>query len=232
MTQQVQSSIYLVSPSPALFVLTVTEGSSPEDVGDVIIMNNGAFGSFLTANAVPGAAWLSTTPTQAVGISQNLTATFGVRVDPSQLYASESPYSGSITISDQSNSNMLSTVSVVVTVLPKPVISVLPLTVTFSIAVGSSSSGISILTVSNVGPVTSTMTFTVAKVNNTSAWLSIDPISGGPLIGGESTTVSLSIVAGAVPQIVGVYNDTIRIQSPTASNQYIDIPITLNVTEE
>jgi hypothetical protein len=227
--QQLQASILISSPIPPNFNIVVTEGAASQDVGNIVITNNGAFGSFLTANASPNTSWLTATPSQVVGVPQNSTASFLIRVSPTTLLAANSPYLGVVNISNQDVPAQIVTSNVIVTVLPKPTISVSPTTVNFTQTCGNPTPSSVSVAVSNTGPVTSTMDFVVAKVNNSSNWLLINPVSGGPLPGGGSTAVIFSLDITKIPQIVGTYSDTIRFQSPTASNSFIDVPVYLNV---
>lgn len=227
--QQLQASILVSSPIPPNFYIVVTEGAAVQDVGGVVVINNGAFGSFLTANASPNVPWLTAAPAQAVGIPQNSTASFLIRVNPALLLAANSPFLGVINISNQDVPAQVVTSNVVVTVLPKPTIAVSPTLVNFTQTCGSPTASSVSVTVSNTGPVNSTMDFVVAKVNNSSNWLLVNPVSGGPLPGGGSTAVIFSLDITKIPQIAGTYADTIRFQSPTASNSFIDVPVNLNV---
>jgi hypothetical protein len=231
MEQQVAAGITVSSPSPPSFVLTISEGDSVTDVGVIVFSNSGAFGSFLNASATSNVSWLTVTPTQILGIGKGQTGQFSVTVDPSQLTAVDSPWLGTITIQDDNNPNTIVTIPITVTVLPAPEIDVTPASVTLSFNLMTQmASGASILTVSNIGPVTSKLDFTIAKVNNTSNWLDVNPVIGGPLETGESVAVTLSVVTSGVPQLAGNYTDTLRISSTNATNSPVDVPVTLCVT--
>lgn len=231
LSQQVAANITVSSPTPPSFFLTISEGDPVTDVGIIVFSNSGAFGSFLNATATSNVPWLTVTPTQILGIAQGQTGQFSVTVDPSQLTAVDSPWNGTITIQDDSDPNILTVIPIVVTVLPAPEIDVIPTSFTLCFNLSSQmGTGGQILTVTNSGPVTSQLEFVLAKVQNTSNWLNVSPVSGGPLATGESVPVTLSLVTSAIPQLAGNYTDTLRVSSVNATNSPVDIPITLEVS--
>jgi hypothetical protein len=229
LTQQVSSAITVTSPIPTQFALTVTEGAPSEEVGTVVLTNSGAFGSFLTVNATPTVSWLSVTPTQTVGVTQNSSVSFSIVVDPSQLLASESPYNGKVNFASQDDPNTIIEATVTVTVIPQPVLGVTPTSIVFNQTIGMPMPASSLITVSNDGTILSTMDYIVGKAINNSAWLSFTPASGGPLLGGESEAVTLSLNTTQIPALMGTYTETIRVSSPTASNEYVDVTVSLVV---
>lgn len=231
LSQQVAANITISSPSPPSFFLTVSEGDSVTDVGVIVFSNSGAFGSFLNASATSSVSWLTVAPTQILGIAKGQTGQFSVTVDPNQLTAVDSPWNGTITIQDDNNPTTVLSVPIIVTVLPAPEIDVVPTAFTFCFNLMSQTgTGAQILTVTNTGPVTSKLDFVLAKVQNTSNWLNVSPISGGPLDTGESAPITLSLITSAVPQLAGSFTDTLRVSSVNATNSPIDIPITLEVS--
>lgn len=214
------------------FNVTVTEGDAASDAASVLIQNSGAFGSFMTATGTPSVPWLSVDPSAVSGVPRGGQNTFNVRVLPSTLLANLSPYSGVVNLQDNRIPSTVVPLSFVVTVLPKPAItlSVVDVTFSFSLMTMTSSSTAGTVTVANAGPPNSLLSFTVGKVNNCSPWLVVSPTSGGPLSTGGSTDVSLTLVPANVPGIPGTYTEVIQISSTTASNSPKTFTVQLVVT--
>jgi len=229
--QQLAPLLALVSPNPAIFSLTVTEGDSSSTVGSVIIQNIGAFGSFMTATATPDVPWLSASPATIPGIDKNQQARFNISINPATMLAANSPYVGHVNIQDNRTPPTIIPATVNVTVLPRSNILVSPiqinLTWSLSAQVGNGSQQ---LTVSNNGPAGSQLTFTVAKVQNVSPWLTFSPQSGGPLAQNVSSIITCSLVQLNIPQSPGTYNETLLVSSYSASNNPISVMVTLVVT--
>jgi len=217
--------------STTSFNVVVTEGDPNVAVGSVTVMNSGAFGSFMTATATAGVQWLSVSPSSHQGIGKNEQVTFDIVLMPASLLATDSPFSGTVTLQDNRVPPTQIPITVSATVLPRPEISVNPssLGLTFMSSTGVPG-GSQQLTISNSGPILSSLEFTLASINNES-WLSFVPTSGGPLAYGESSIVTVSVSAsGAGGLVPGTYSDTIRVSSTKASNSPVDVPVTLTVT--
>jgi hypothetical protein len=229
--QQLDPLLALVDPIQTSFSVTVTEGDPVTGVGSVSIQNSGAFGSFMTAIATPDSSWIQVSPNSIIGLGKNEQGSFNIAVSPSTLLYTSSPYSGIINLQDNRSTPTIIPISINVNVLPRPVISASPLTVNFSYALLTGTpSGAQTLEVQNSGPATSSLEFTLAKVYNRSDWLDIVPTTGGPLASGNSTLITLSIISSEVPQVSGVYTDTVRISSQNASNSPVDVSIILTVS--
>lgn len=227
---QLAPMLALVNPSTTSFILTITEGDANVSIGSVEIQNVGAFGSFMTATATPSVSWLTSSPSSLDSIGKNETGSFNLTLLTTTLLNANSPYSGVINLQDQRTPPTIIPITVSVVVLPRPVISVDLSTVnlTYILLTGTPGSSQAI-TVQNVGPSGSQLSFTAAKVDNVS-WLTVTPTSGGPLNSGSTDQVTFSLVSSAVPQAAGVYSETVRISSSNASNSPVDISIILTVT--
>lgn len=229
MQQQLAPLLALVAPAQTSFVVTITEGDPSLVVASVPFYNAGAFGSSLTATATPGAPWLRADPGQVAGLGKNDQGEFSVTLLTGSLTASGTPYLAVVNLQDNRAPSTLVPLAFSVSVLPRPVIAVDQSSVSFT-WYQSTASGDGPLTVnvSNAGPASSSMDWAAAVVN-CSRWLSVAPDSGGPLASSASQAVQLSLVSGSVPSVPGTYSEKVRFSSPSASNGYVDVQVTLNV---
>lgn len=228
---QLAPLMVLVPPSVTSFNLLVTEGDPDQAIGSVEVQNAGAFGSFMTATSTPSVPWLSASPNFVQGIGKNEKTTFSLSLLTATLLESGSPYSGIVNLQDSRDPPTVIPVTVNVTVLPRPVISVSPSQVSLTYVLSTSTpGGAQAVTVENAGPVGSQLDFTVTKVNNNSPWLAITPLSGGSLASGATDQVTFSVVPGQVPLVPGLLQETVRISSPNASNSPVDVTVQLTVT--
>lgn len=226
MISQLSPKIMLVGQSS--FSLTVTEGDPDTFVGNTVLTNAGAYGSVMSVSATQSAQWLKSRPTSMDGVGKNQQVSFESIVKPTLMSFSNSPYSGTISYQDNTGNTVVA--SFAIAVLPRPMInaSSTSIVIGFYICTVSNTGPIS-LTITNSGPVGSSLSFNVSKVQNQSNWLLISPTSAGPIPSGGSVNISLSLDPDKAPRIPGVYTDIIRISSNNASNSPIDIPFTLNV---
>lgn len=227
--QQLDAHMSLVS-SITNFSVAITEGDAAFEVGSVVVENDGAFGSFMSVTATPDVQWLSSTPSVASGLGRNDQADFAITMVPDALLASGSPYTGTVNLQDDTSSQTTIPVTVTVQVVPRPAISVSSQSFTFTYSLTTGAVSVNYLTITNSGPATSSLTYTLCKVIDDSTWLAYSPSSGGPLPSGVSEQVILSLVSGNIPQQVGVYSEKLRVYSSNASNSPVDIDVTLEVT--
>lgn len=226
--QQLQPRVSLTGPSG--FNITVTEGDAVVGVGAIQFANVGAFGSFMTVSASPNSPWLSVDPPSVAGIDKNGSGQISVRADPRILLATASPYLGYVNVQDNASPPTLIPVPVNVTVLPRPAIGVSTNAVALAFYLSSGvPSGTASLVVTNTGPTSSSLSFTVAKVQNQSPWLSLAPASGSSLPSGGTVSMTLSLVSDSVPRLPGVYTEILRVASPNASNSPVEVTVTLTV---
>ena len=217
--------------SPVSYNITVTEGDVSSVVTSLSFQNTGAFGSYMTVTATPSVNWLRTNPTYATGIGKNEQSSFEVIINPALLTAAQSPVIGVINLQDNRVPPTTIPVNFSITINPRPVLSVSPINLTFSYNLTTHiSSGSQQVTIQNAGPINSTLNFALSSVQNTSPWLVIVPVSGGPLLSGQSDIITFGLDVSKLPISPGVYSDIIRVVSYTASNSPIDIAINLQVT--
>ena len=227
---QLAPLLALVQPATTSFNLVIVEGDPNQEVGDVEVQNVGAFGSFMEATATPDAVWLAASPSVVQGIGKNQKDSFNISLLPSTLLSANSPFNGTVNLQENREPPTIIPLSVTVTVLPRPAISTDVSSMVFSYSVSTGvPSGANAVTISNTGPLLSVLDWAAAVVNG-AAWLAIVPTSGGPLNPGDTSIVTASLVASAIPLSPGVYSDKIRISSPTASNSPVDVNVTLTVT--
>lgn len=227
---QLSPLLALVQPATTAYTVTITEGDPSQAVGTVDFQNIGAFGSFMTVTATPGASWLEASPEVTQGVGKNETGSVGITLLTSTLLTSGSPYSAVVNLQDNRDPPTVIPITVNVIVLPRPVILASPTTISLTYIIATSTSGPSqILAVQNSGPLASVLEWTAAKVNG-ATWFDFTPPSGGPLASGDSENMTLSVVPAEVPSVPGTYTETLRISSQNASNTPVDVSVVLVVT--
>jgi hypothetical protein len=230
--QQLAPLIALVAGQSTTINVTCTQGDPASQVGAINVVNAGAFGSFMTASATPTVPWLSASPTTIQGIGQNQQAQFAMILDPTTLQTASTPYTGVINLQDNRSPPTIIPITISVTVLPQPII--LPNTECLAFEwnlMTAANNGSQQLIITNSGPATSVLGFTVAKVQNNSPWLQFSPVSASGLASGQTAIITFSVSGGGIPQMPGEYFETILISSPNASNSPVAIQVTLCVTE-
>jgi len=229
MQQQLAPLLALVDPSNTSFVVVITEGDPNLVVAEIPFFNAGAFGSSLTATASPGSRWLRADPGQVAGLGRNDQGEFTITLLTGSLVAAATPYLASVNLQDNRVPSTIIPLTFSVSVLPRPVISVTPADVSFTWYQSTSTGdGPLSVSVSNSGPPSSSMDWSAAVIN-ASRWLAVSPDSGGPLASSSSQSVSLSLNPSCIPPYPGTYADKVRFLSPSSSNGYVDVPVTLNV---
>ena len=229
--QQLAPLLALVQGSPSSFNLVITEGDPNESIGIVGVQNVGAFGSFMVATATPTASWIQSTPSYIGDLGKNDQGNFNFTLLAGTLLNADSPYTAAVNLQDNRNVPTTIPINIIVTVNPRPVISAVPLSLAFthSLSLGTSS-GAQQVEIENIGPTSSILNFSLARVSNSSNWIDFVPTSGGPLDSGDSTLITFSVVKASVPSSPGIYQDTIRVSSPNAANTPVDVSITLTVS--
>lgn len=227
--QQFAPLMSLVSPSSLIFSAAATEGDQSFSIDSVTVQNSGAFGSFMDVTATAGAPWLTVDPNFAKTLGKGEQASFEIIANPSNLLNANSPYSATINFQDNRVPATVLTATVVLVIKPRPVIGVNPANLNFIYYLSTNTpSGAQQLTVSNSGPMDSLLNATLAKVQN-QPWWTFTPSTVGPLGVGGSSIVTVSIVPSSAPQQQGTFVDTLRISAFNASNNPVDVPITLTV---
>lgn len=231
---QIQSSFAPgILRSPVTLNFTVDEGRGFSPSQPVSVTNNGIFGSLLSVDVVPSAAYVTATPGSLGGLASNVMGQFQVSVDSTNLLATGSPYAQTITISDATAGNSPQTVTVNITVRPKATIAFTPsLGLSFSVTKPASGPFPVVpsqqFTLQNTGLVASSLSYQVQKLTNLSPWLtSFTPVFG-TLAGGASVNIVVAVVPPE-SMLTGTYTETLRV-SGYSSNYYVDVPITFTIS--
>jgi hypothetical protein len=209
------------------FTFIDTESGSNAEPQTITVQNTGDFGSIANVSFTSNQGWVYVNPNSIGNIHKDQSSTAQITVDTGELSAELSPYSAIITVTDPQASNSPQTINVTFNILPKPIIQTSPnTTISFTTNVGISPPS-QVINVSNSGPDTSILNFTVQKLNN-SSWLTVTPTSGENISNIDNPIIlTLIVEATELPQ--GTYADVIRISDPVSSNNPIDIEIYLYV---
>lgn len=217
---------------PTSVNFTVDEGRGFDPGVEVRVTNDGTYGSLLGVQMTSSAAWLRVTPTTIGNLAMNEVGRFQVEVDSTDLVAADSPYSATVTLADPSAVNPSVTLPVSISVRPKAVVDVDTAALLFEVGRPLFPPFPTIapqeFTVSNVGPVGSSLEFTLAKVTGLSEWLVSFLPASGVLGDGESQVVTVTVVppANLMP---GTYTETIRVSGHSV-NEFQDVAVELVVT--
>jgi len=227
--QQLLPNLYLASGST--LSITVTEGDPVTEVGLISFVNTGALGSFLSVGCSPSEIWTIINPTSVLGLNKNQAGSTSVKIDPSDLLSTDSPYSSVTTLSNLSVPLNSVSVTLNVEVLPRPELSLSVSTIEFTYNIASNtSSGPIDVDITNSGPLTSILECYLSKIQNRSPWLSFIPTSLGPVDSGDSETVTFTLSVSGITKISGTYTETVSVYSNNASNSPAILTIELIVT--
>lgn len=220
----------LVGP-PSSLVFTVDEGRGFSAAQEVVLTNNGVFGSLLKASFTSSAAFVSVVPTQLGNLASNESGTFDVSVDSTSLVPTSSPYSTSVTVQDASATNTPRTLPITINVRSKATVAADPVTLTFN-AVKPLSGAFPIIPpqtflVENVGPGDSVLEWQIQRVECASWLASFGPVSG-TTPGGGAHPITV-VVAPPTTISQGTYTETLRI-SGYSTNDYVDVTLQLTIT--
>ncbi len=229
LSQAFAPSIF-VSPLSLPFV--VDEGRGFSEAQHLEVSNDGVYGSLLAAQFTTTAAYLRVSPVSLGGLAFNEGGEVDVTIDSTNLLASESPYTASVTIQDARAPNSPITVPVAVSVRAKAHIDVAPASLTFTVIKPLTGAFPPIpsqsFVLSNTGPSGSLLDFLIQRLTRCCEWLvDISPYFG-QVAGGSSSSV---VVTVSPPESLGVgtYEETLRV-SGYSDNSYVDVIVTLNVT--
>lgn len=222
----------LVGP-PSSLVFSVDEGRGFSISQTVSLTNSGVYGSLLAGVLTPSAPWIKVSPTVVGSLASNQTGSFEVMVDSTDLLASSSPYSATVSIQDATATNNPRTLPITINVRPKAVISASPLTVTFDVARPLSGPFPAVpsepFVVENTGPANSVLDFQIVRLTGLSQnWLSSFSPVYGTLTSGQQQTINVYL-APAEGLMPSTYTETLRI-SGYSVNEHIDVLIKMVIT--
>jgi hypothetical protein len=220
----------LIGP-PTSLTFEVNEGEGFSLPQEVLLTNNGVFGSLLGVTLTASAVYISVAPAQLGNLSSNESGAFDVSVDSTGLLAANSPYSGTVTVQDPTATNNPLVLPITIDVLPKATIDATPITLFFTVVKPLSGSFPVIpsqtFTIENTGPAGSVLTWQLQRVA-CAPWLaSFAPVSG-TLNSGESELITV-VVAPPQSTLLGTYTETLRITG-YSSNESFDVTLQLTVS--
>lgn len=224
-------NIFLGPPSSLTF--EVDEGRGFSDNENVIVTNDGVFGSLLNVSLSSSASYLTTTPTSVGNLASNESGSFDVAVDSTDLLNANSPYSETIILQDSYAGNSPQVLAVTINVRPKATISLSTPSLVFNVVKPLTGSFPPIptqqFTVGNSGPVGSVLDWQVQRYTGLSNdWLaSFAPVTGQLAAAGtQILTVAVAPLDTLQP---GTYEETLRV-SGYSTNSYEDLLVQLIIT--
>lgn len=220
----------LVGP-PSALSFTITEGQGFSLPQEVILTNNGVFGSLLAATLTSSSPAVVVSPAQIGNLSSNETGSFDVAVNSAGLLALESPYSAVITIQDPSATNTPQVLPITIDVRPKAEIAATATELAFSV-VKPLSGAFPIIpsqtfVIQNVGPSGSVLEWQLQKAACI-PWLSSFGPVHGTLGSGEGDVITVA-VAPPTTTLTGTYVETLKVTGFSA-NHSVDVTVRLTVT--
>jgi hypothetical protein len=220
----------LIGP-PSSLIFNVDEGMGYSEPQEVVLTNNGVFGSLLGSTLASSAAFVSVTPAEIGNLTSNESGRFEVSIDGSQLLSINGPFTEMITVVDPRAVNTPQVLPITINVRPKSTIGVTPPTLTFNAikpltgdfpAIPSQT-----FVVSNVGVAGSVLNWQAQKLGCVDWLAGFFPVSGA-LNSGASETVTVSIQPPS-NTMRGTFTETIRVKG-YSQNQFVDVSIQLVVS--
>lgn len=222
----------LIGP-PSSLVFEVDEGRGYSTPQTVLLTNNGVYGSILGANLTSSALFVKVSPSSVGGLAVNESGSFTVEVDSTNLLASSSPYSNTITVQDPTATNNPRTVPVLINVRPKALISSSTTLLVFNVTRPLSGPFPQVptqgFTIGNSGLVGSVLEYDIRALTGLcGGWLRSWLPAEGTLQTGDSEVITVTVQ----PQestLQGTYSEKLRIIG-YSSNNYVDVEIRLVIT--
>jgi len=222
----------LIGP-PSSLTFDVDEGRGYSLPQEVVLTNDGVFGSLLGSSLAASATYVSVSPANVGNLAVNESGSFEVSVNSTDLINANSPYIESVVIQDANASNTPQSLPVTINVRPKATIYVSPVVLAFSVTAPVTGPFPPIpsqqLTVENTGPADSVLDFQIQRLTGLSDdWLSgFSPASGTLVSGG--TQVANVTCAPVVGLARGTYTEALRV-SGYSSNSYVDVLVQLVIS--
>lgn len=218
---------------PASLIFNVDEGRGFSDYQNVIITNDGVFGSLLNAALSSSAAYLTTTPATVGNLASNESGSFDVAVDSTDLLASQSPLSETIVVQDANAGNSPVVYDVTINIRPQATIALSAVQLNFTVSKPLSGAFTPVpaqtFEVENTGPVDSVLDYQIQAFTGLAGdWLSgFAPVTETLDSGNtQITTVTVAPIDALQP---GVYTEILRV-SGYSTNSWVDITIQLTIT--
>lgn len=221
----------LVGP-PTSLTFTVDEGRGFSLSQDVILTNDGVFGSVLGMTITSSAAYVRAVPANIGNLAINESGSFDVDVTSTTLVAADSPYNETLTVQDPGATNSPQVIPVTIVVRPKSTVGCTPTSLSFSVVKPLVGDFPSIptqnFTVQNLGLSGSILEYEVNKLTGLSDWLTGITPSSGQLNSGGSEAVTVTVHPPS-NLMQGIYTETLRVAG-YSTNNYVDVEIQLVIT--
>src|SRR5690606_1935235 len=220
----------LVGP-PSALTFSITEGQGFSLPQEVVLTNNGVFGSLLAATLTSSSPAVVVSPAQIGKLSSNETGSFDVAVNGAGLLALNRPDAAVITIQAPSATNAPQVLPVTIDVLPQAEIAAAPAELEFSVVKPLSGAFPVIpsqtMVIQNVGPSGSVLEWQLQRAACIPWLASFGPVHG-TLASGQSEVVTVA-VAPPVATLKGTYIEALKITG-FSTNQAVDVTLRLTVT--
>jgi len=228
-TQLTQSFAPSILLSPLTLVFTVDEGRGWSPSQEVMLTNNGVFGSLLSSSITSSVPWVTATPANVGGLAANESGKFQVAVDSGSLLAGI--YAADLTVQDPTAGNSPQVIPVTINVRSKPLIATSTPTLNFSVTKPVTGPFPPVPTqtfqLSNSGLPDSLLEYQIQKLTGVNWLVSYTPVFG-VIQGGTAQTITV-VVAPPEGMFAGTYEETLRITG-YSSNYQVDVKVTLTVT--
>jgi len=230
-TANFPANIFMGPPSSLTF--EVDEGRGWSDAQNVVITNDGVFGSLLGVTLSTSASHVVTSPANVGNLAANESGAFDVTVDSANLLNLNSPYNETISVQDPNATNNPQTFDVSIIVRPKAIVAIAPVQLGFTVIAPLVGPFPPIpsqqFTLENTGPAGSVLEYQIQRLTGLSDdWLSsFSPVSGTLTSGGQQiVNVATAPIEGMAR---GTYQETLRI-SGYSDNSYVDLLVQLVIT--
>lgn len=224
-------NIFMGPPSSLSF--EVDEGRGFSDPQNVVITNDGVFGSLLGVTLATSASYVVTSPANVGNLAANESGAFDVTVNSTDLLSANSPYAETLTVQDSNATNNPQTFNVDIIVRPKATIDITPVNLGFSVVAPVVGAYPPIpsqqFTLENTGPAGSVLDYQIQRLTGLSGdWLSsFSPVTGTLTSG---ATQIINVATGPIEGLArGTYQETLRI-SGYSSNSYVDLLVQLVIS--
>ena len=218
---------------PASLTFETDEGRGFSDAQNVVITNDGVFGSLLGATLSTSASYVVTSPANVGNLATNESGAFDVSVNSTDLVNLNSPYSETISVQDPNATNNPQSYDVTIIVRPKAIIDISPVSLGFTVVAPLTGPYPPIpsqqFTIENTGPAGSVLEYQIQRLTGLSDdWLSsFAPVSGTLTSGG---TQIINVATAPIEGLArGTYQETLRI-SGYSSNSYVDLLVQLVIS--
>jgi hypothetical protein len=222
----------LIGLSPTTLTFTTTQGQGFGTPQVVTVSNNGVYGSLLSPAVTSSAAYVLVTPANMGGLAFGASGQFNASVDGTDLLATSSPYTATLTVQDPNATNTPQTIAVTINVLPEATIALSPTSLSFS-ATGFNGVYPLIPTqtfqVQNTGPSGSVLSYQIQKLIGLSPWLVGFTPTFGTVSSGGSVNITVNVQPTSCFMQPGTYSEILRV-SGYSSNFYQDLTVTLTLS--